>query len=426
MSDIESDKADLAAYEESEPDFLEGSKFFPSPNMEFLRSRQKQNQEIAIIRTSDRTTYRRCRRKWNWSQASRGNRRSKSESGPFWLGTGMHFAFEDYHGYHRFDSMVDSLKAYASATQKTQLDLPSDLDELLQLGCGMLDYYESWLATREPLQTLWIDGVPQVEVPVIIEIPKEDLLRAGCPERVLSLYSHIYYSATLDRVTIDSYSRLWLCEYKSAKNYQWFHLDTDQQVTSYSWTLTIKYPNYAIAGCCYQQHKKRAPKSPDWVASRKMFSTSKSQKTTYALYKTALINAFGPTQLRWPEPNRLFLDYLTQNEALEGDFLIKRDYVERNEHQIRNEYRKMLLEISEMLDPETRIYPNPTRDCRWDCTFQVPCIHIDDGSDWKYELDSNFIERTAEEVQWRKYIIYPHLNFTDEMLKVTQQTGRQT
>lgn len=397
--DQDQDDFDLQVYEESESDFLSESKTFATSD----------DPHAAIIRTSDRITYRRCRRKWDWSYSGRHNLRSKSESAPFWLGSGFHFALEDYHGYHKFEHPSDALSAYERATRKSGLILPNDIKDMLELGRGMLSYYESWLINRERLKTLWIDGVPQVEVNVLIEIPKEDLLRAGCSQKVLDLYTQILYSSTLDRITIDSYNRLWINEYKSAKNYQWYHLDTDQQVTSYSWIAHIKYPQYEIAGTCYQQHKKRAPEPPAFLASTKMFSTSKRQKTTYALYYTALQNLYGPDKSRWPQPNREYLDYVMQNESEGGDSLIKRDYVERNEFQIKNEYQKMLMEVSEMLDPDLQIYPNPTRDCQWDCPFKLPCVHLDSDADWVSELHSSTMNRSAEEAQWRKYLVTPDI-----------------
>lgn len=398
--DRDDDEFDLETFNEDDLDFLEGSK-----SAIYAPGEQTGDRTI-VIRTSDRATFRRCRRKHSWSFSGGQNLRPQSESGPFWLGSGLHFALEDFHGYRYFQYARDALKAYAEATTHTGLDLPQEAGELLELGQGMLDYYEAWLETRESLNTLWINGEPQVEVQIHIELPKEDLIRY-CPQHVLDLYDRILYQMTLDRVAIDVYSRLWLVEYKSAKNFQHFHLDTDGQVNAYSWGITLRYPNHEIAGVCYQQHKKQVPKAPEFLKSTKLFSTSKRQKTTYALYRTALRNLYGPTADRWPEPNRMYLDYLIQQESQDKDNLIRRDFVERNTSQIQSEYQKILMETSEIINPDTLLYPNPTWNCGWDCSFQLPCVHYDSGLDWQSELRSYTIPRDQKEIQWRQFLQLP-------------------
>lgn len=365
-------------------------------------SNSKQKKRTAIIRTSDRIAFRDCRRKWNWSHSARGNLQSNKQSSPFWLGTGMHFALEDYHGYHNYTYPRDALHAYYRATSKTGF-VPDDVDELLDLGQHMLDYYEQWLEHRQKLQTLIIDGKPQVEVVVHIEIPKEHLSRYCRPE-VLDLYDRVIYSMTLDRVIIDEYRRLWIVEYKSAKMFQWMHLDTDNQVTAYRWGTAIKYPGYEIAGTVYQQHRKQILQPPAFLSSTKKFSTSKRQKTSYALYLSALRNLYGNDFNIYPPENRQFLEFLKTQESDRADELIKRDYVERNQHQADSEYQKILMEASEMLDPRLLIYPNPTRDCSWKCSFNGACVAYDCGEDWQAHISEQTISRTAPEINWRKYL----------------------
>jgi len=359
----------------------------------------------AVLRTSDRLSYRRCRRMWNWSHSARGNLQSARQSGPFWLGTGMHFALEDFHGYHEYPFPREALQDYYRATCKTGF-VPDEVDELYGLGVGMLDYYEQWLESREQLQTLIIDGVPQVEVNVHIEIPKEHILKYLHPalHHILDRYDRILYSLTLDRVVLDSYGRLWIVEYKSAKQYQWAHLDTDNQVTAYKWGAQYKYPGYEIAGTIYQQHKKQVLTGPAFLSSTKKFSTSKRQKTSYALYLSSLRSLYGNDYTRYPYENQLFLEYLKTQESQNADELIKRDYVERNQQQSDSEYQKILMEASEMLNPELPIYPNPTRDCSWQCTFNGACVAYDAGEDWQSHIADSTMSRVDPIINWRKLL----------------------
>lgn len=369
-----------------------------------LDQQKQKNSRVFIVRTSDRITRRRCRRKWSWSNAMKRNLQSSAASAPLWLGTGLHYAFEDYHGYRKFERPRDSLDAYLQACEKAGSPIPEGVDELLHLGKGMMDYYENWLEWRDPLQTFIVDGEPQVEVSFYIEIPKEHLARYLKDPCILDEYDQILYSMTIDRITIDNYGRLWNVEYKSAKSYLWAHLETDQQVTSYHWGSHIKYPGYEIAGTIYQQHKKQLLQPPKFLASSKMFSTSKRQKTSVALYVGALRNLYGNDQRRWPEENQAFLEYLKTKETGESDELIRRDFVERNNNQMQAEYQKVLWETAEMLDPDQFIYPNPTRDCTWDCPFKTPCVGIDSGEDFEGELQAVTMRRDAPETLWRDHL----------------------
>ena len=52
---------------------------------------------------------------------------------------------------------------------------------------------------------------------------------------------------------------------------------------------------------------------------------------------------------------------------------------------------RVWMEAMDMLQPDLRIYPNPTGD--WaclKCPFRGPCIAKDDGSDWQSILNDNY------------------------------------
>lgn len=201
----------------------EADEFFPLKGDEYL------TENVAFIRTSDRSNFRRCKRKFNWSYLHRGNRTRKETVTPLWLGTGMHFALEDFHGYHRFERPSEAFDAYVAASRRVPgIILPQDWEESVELMRGMLDYYLEWLEYRDPQITLEVRGVPQVEVRFQIPLPLDPslLLRYG--------YDRAVYTGTIDRVILDEeFQRLWLVDYKSAKTVQTGHFETDPQITAY-------------------------------------------------------------------------------------------------------------------------------------------------------------------------------------------------
>src|SRR3990167_8296884 len=246
-----------------------------------------------IIRTSDRIAFKKCRRSWSWSSHLKANLGPRHLPGPLWFGSAVHYALEDYHGYHHFASASDAFRAYCIATSKQHLrDLPDDAHELFQLGTAMMDYYENgWLATRRADNTYWEDGVPQVEVNFEIEVPLDEnpLLRAYADAHGVDV---VLYRGTIDRIVIDGYGRLWVDEYKTAKIAEHMHYQTDPQVTTYMWVARHIYPNHEIAGVIYHQFVKRLPEQPR-ILSTGFFSTASNLTTSVNLYKPALEKMYG-------------------------------------------------------------------------------------------------------------------------------------
>lgn len=356
------------------------------------------DERVAIIRTSDRMAFRRCRRRWGWQSHLRGNRTSIESASPLWFGSGFHYACEDYHGPRRWPTAREAFRQYVRATFKLAKTagnpflLPPDVLELTQLGYGMLDYYtDHWLAGRDPLKTFVWKGQPQVEVHALIPVPI-----------TVPNYDRVLYAVTLDRVVEDEYGNLYIVDYKTAKRIQTLFFQTDPQVTAYFWVGNQLYDR-PITGFIYQQHRKDVPDDPRVLSTGKV-STAKTLKTTHALYRRTLINQYGDV-LKAPGENIDFLNFLCAQEDDQKDRFIRRDRIYRNQHQCEAEGTKLLLELEEMLDPNLPLYPNPTRDCGPGmCAFHAACVSMDDGDDWEYELEVGFRQKDAVFDGWRIHL----------------------
>ena len=190
-------------------------------------SRDPSNPRIAVIRTSDRISFKNCRRRWGWSSHLRHNLGPREGISPLWYGTGFHFALEDFHGYNRFGHPKAAFLAYVKARiEHDPQRLPEDYKELTKLGEDMCDYYILWLQQRKNniLKTYWHEGVPQVEVNFRFEIPFDQALleRYG--------YDRAVYSGTIDRVCVDDNGWLWPMDYKTAAQIATLHYSTDPQI----------------------------------------------------------------------------------------------------------------------------------------------------------------------------------------------------
>lgn len=359
--------------------------------------------KVFVVSTSDRQVFKRCRRKWDLSNRNRQSLQPISAvvAGPLWLGTGFHFAMEDYYGYNEFKSPVKAFEAFVKSHRRSEL--PEGYDELTDLATGMLQYYMNhWLPQHgEAFETLWVDDIPQVEVNV--RIPLDIAPPPG--------YDAVEYSITFDRVAIDEYDRIIIVDYKTTgKAYEVGRLEQDPQVSSYFWAGQLLYGR-AIEGACWMEFLKAVPHPPEVLKSGEL-SQNKQQYTTASIYRETLMEYYG----KIPQSYVPFLNYLASLETPEGDRYVKREFVYRNADFARNVERQIFEEIYDMIDPNIRIYPNPTRDCQWDCNYRPISLAMDDGSDYEYMIQSEFERWEGEGYksnQWRQRLQYP------EALEVT-------
>lgn len=366
------------------------------------------------MRTSDRITFKQCRRKWAWSSHLKGNWGSTNLAGPLWFGSAIHYALEDYHGWNHFGKPSDAFRAYCIATSKQHLrDLPSDAAELFELGTALMDYYtDFWLQRpgRPVDETYWFPDpvtgkdVPQVEVNFEIPVPLDEHPRLAALAKAHSA-DCVLYRGTIDRMGVDSYGRLWVYEYKTAKRAEHMHYETDPQVTTYIWAAQQIY-DAPVAGCVYLQYVKNMPKIPAPLSTGKI-STASNLVSSAPLYRRGLENYYGHVD-KSPEANRKKLLELMQAEDEDKDRFIVRARIERNDNQLAAEAQKILLELEDILNPDLPLYPNPTRDCSRMCGFLPACVAFDAGRDWEGIIEGRFGKRDQDpDTFWRRRLPDP-------------------
>lgn len=358
---------------------------------------------VAVIRTSDRIAFKSCRRKWDFSSHLRQNLGPIQTGDPLWLGSGVHFALEDFHSVNAYKSPDIAFQAFALAyNKKYPKKVPDDWEELCKLACEMMQYYKVWLIGRDPLKTYIHNGVPQVEVSVKIPIPIDALRNADV---IRQHWDEIIYSLTFDRVSIDEHGALWLNEYKTAKQMATQHFLLDPQISAYLWAMEMYYDK-PVGGVVYQQHKKALPK-PGRLLNNGSISTAQHQATTHRMYRQTLINKYGEQSSKWPQENVQYLNNLARQENEHADAFVRRDFITRNQHTGKSLAQHVLMEVADMLDPALQIYPNPGRMCTMMCSFEGPCVSKDDGGDWQEDLRLGYEERPRDYDEWRECLPDP-------------------
>lgn len=399
------------------------------------------------IRTSDRRTFRRCLRKWDFQSSLRGNWQHKGteQNINFWFGSAIHFSMEDYHGENKFGDPRKAFWAYYQAFPADELPMGAEVH--YELGMAMLSYYLTWYNRHNDVtgfETALVDPeTHQLYNPY--QVKKTDKMKYAVEQSfILPLSTYvavdansnirkaffnvqdpscisftyngvecdivpICYHGTMDRIVCDKYGRYWILDYKTAKGADTNKLDTDDQISAYLWAFE-KWFGIKPYGFIYLQLTKEAVQEPKRLKNGEL-SVDKKQKTTYSLLKQEIINDYGTVNAA-PDKLIQFLNYMASIESPEGDRFIRWDFVKRTPEQIESTEQHILGELKMMLWSDLYCFPSPTRDCIWDCPCRELCLALDRKDEIAVnEFMQNFEQRPRNEDgnldPWRENIPWP-------------------
>lgn len=396
------------------------------------------------IRTSDRRTFRRCLRKWDFQSSLRGNWQhiGTEQNINFWFGSAIHFSLEDYHGENKFGDPRKALWAYYQAFSADEL--PMGAEAHYELGMSMLSYYLTWYKRHNDVagfETALVDPeTHQLYDPH--KVKKSDNLEYAVEQSfILPLKTwvsvdsngHIHntyfnvedipnnealsnmsivpicYHGTMDKIVCDKYGRYWILDYKTAKGADTNKLDTDDQISSYLWAFE-KWFGIRPYGFIYLQLTKESVQEPKRLKNGEL-SVDKKQKTTYSLLKQEILNDYDSVNAA-PDKIIQFLNYFASIESPEGDRFIRWDFVKRTPEQLESTEEHIMGELRHMLWKDLYCYPSPTRDCIWDCPCRDLCLALDRKDEVAIkEFMQNFEQRPRNEDgnldPWRENIPWP-------------------
>lgn len=324
------------------------------------------------IHTSGLTNFRRCRRKWQYTLEWE----PIEESANLWFGSAFHHGLAELHGNGR--DPVEAMLEYLADRIRFDWDMqkPVEMDDMVALGKGMFETYFDWSQSREGIMI--VDATEVLEetshrplIEVDFEIPIEVNGKTA------------KYEGTFDGIGKDLDGNLWVVEYKTASSFDTNKLVNDPQVTAYCWAAE-KVFGERFYGVIYQQHLKALPAEPRVLKSGKL-SKDKSQRTTYALYRKA-IRDMGLPKHEYED----ILQHLFDQEEEYASPFVRRDFIDRSPEELESFERNLYLQLGEYLNLSLPIYPNPTRNCAWDCDFRTPCLALEMGSDPIPTLESLF------------------------------------
>lgn len=350
-----------------------------------------QDQEVVLLRNSERASYRRCRQRWYWSYVQRLS--TPREGGALAFGSLVHAALEHYYipgrkrGVHPAETFE---KLYiADAKQISQWDDEDNKWDALELGISMLNGYveeygpEDWMEIIQPEMPLAIDVFDRQGNYLVTWIGKSDALFWDLRPRrkTLGMLEHKTAKTIEDEVRVNSgygeqgLSYWWACDLH-------FHhtgdLKDDQHINYvlFNW-LRKGMPDLRPVN--EDGHHLNLPRKDVLKAKAGELGMAVAGSTVEA-YMTALegkgINPWLLGEVSKKQPRPLYRRFPLEFGITELESINKR-------------IRAEAWEMAQVKANKLPIYKNPTKDCSWDCQFAVPCQIHEMGGDYEsvFELE---------------------------------------
>lgn len=394
------------------------------------------NKLVHEIHTSERKSFRSCRRRWDWH--FRESLYPLTTAKPLEFGVAYHIGMEVYYNPDTWDwdsevreglaikAFVDSCEAQREKALEQNIlfdaDIEKDYNERVELGKGMMKYYFSKVAPKEDIGWKPV----KVEIAFMLPIPNpetgEDIIWCKCKicqEKVLTYLGKqneyidyalsmvgddimismngqghlpwpglpVVYAGRLDMLAEDKHGNYWIFDWKTARavseDTEFLYLD--DQVGSYPWAL--KKLGLNIQGFVYHEQRKGFPQPPHENKTRRLgckFSVAKNQEVDYDTY-VATVSKLDPEG--WADGSYVdMLVYLQQ----EGPVFYARHQITKTWEELDEIETNIGLEALDMIDPNIRLYPSSSRFSCKQCAFRQPCMEKNAKGDYQYALDTMF------------------------------------
>jgi hypothetical protein len=355
-----------------------------------------------LMRNSERSTYRRCRLKWQWSYNLRLEPVAKK--GALEFGTGVHVSLAERYPPGRKRGPHPALtfsKWYKENSRNfDQWDEEGNRYDALELGVAMLETYVNEYGNDDHIEIIAPEMLLQVDI-------------YDAAGRYVTTWVGQGDAAYRDlQRTTRSYDCIGLVEHKTAKVIEEnlrINSGYGEQGLSYFWGAShvlrhegILKPNQQIDHVLFNWLRKGMPDQRQKDADG--YALNKPSKDTllalcsqrglvvprkalvadlYAILQDAGINPllFGERSERQPS-KLLFRDRL--------------DYGTRELQSINWRLRAEAWEMKQVREGRLPLIKNPTKDCSWDCAFKEACEVHEMGGDYESILALEF-------EQWNPY-----------------------
>jgi PD-(D/E)XK nuclease superfamily len=409
--------------------------------------------DIIPLHTSDRATFKDCRRRWAWSSPAQSNLVPKTSVHgvymPFHFGTGIHYALQHFYNpvlkedpevtfdtwwnlqwnggeihEDELDQFADRNPQFSTSSQTWSIEglvdlLPvPDYDNFEmhhQLGMGMMRFYKEYAEQEDDFVVVATEHL--FSVPVLDPHTNKPLYMADTrtmpedweptdEENMFgplmtghNMYKQVHARGRMDLIVYsENTGNFAIIDHKTTdkqlEDEIFAHTDLDEQCSTYIWAAELEaklydLPYKEIAGIVYQKIRKAFPRPPTILKAGTPSLNRQTESTTAQMFSDFIKEAGMTSLFEADEKMQAYYNYLVEK----GDKqFIRRWPVTRNSTQKENTGLSIYMEAMDMLD-NPRIYKNATE--RWSCTkcpFRAPCLAVEAGYDYKAMLEDGYEE----------------------------------
>lgn len=351
------------------------------------------------VRTSERRSFKRCLKRWQWGYKER--LKANRESNPLWFGQAVHLALAEYYqpGFERGPHPASTFVSVLEDGKVSRFDPESEEDAAeyaaaVKMGVDMLTrYVEEYGAEPE-----WEIIAPEKTFHVFFRDPRD-------PEND----RWMQYDGTWDGVAryvgesneTFTHGSIWLLEHKTAASIVTSHLPTDDQAGAY-WAIApfvlrkegLLKEDERIEGILYNFLRKAEddprPRNAEGLYTNKptkqnyldqlqaaheagLCEMPTAKQTVDALAemaKQAGVSVIGDPSKMQPAP---YLERIPVFRSPEQSEMQLQRIVDEAQH----------LEHYRQDRPLLPIIKNFTKECAWDCEFYRMCVVHEAGGDWE-------------------------------------------
>jgi len=389
------------------------------------------------LHTSERRSFRGCRRRWNW--LFREYYYPRETAKPLEFGVAYHKAMEVFYDPIWWDKPRDavlemSIQAFRKACDSQlgeyrELVGEPDNEKLIDfkerkvLGEGMIRYHAEVVAPEldyhhyrpvkvevkfevpiknpETGEQLWCNCVScwsryraymATQYPVGSDALDEiDALHKRFPHRWIGL--PVSYGGRIDAIFENNQGQYFVVDWKTAAtlaeaSQRLMFLLLDDQITSYVWALNEC--GVRVVGFIYHEQRKAFAQPPALLSRRykgKLFSTNKDQATNLEIF-TRTIEENDPEGYA----TGMYEEYMDKLRD-EPPRFHARYPVYRTDAELRQCGLNIYKEAVDMINPDLSIYPNAGRFNCQNCAFNQPCLEQNSEGDVLFTLESLFEKR---------------------------------
>lgn len=351
-----------------------------------------------IIRSHDRTSFKQCRVRWNYSSFNRMAWQKEGSSIPLDFGTAIHNGLDLWYNPEKADDDKEFVLAEAQAIFADKLRkllipggiAPLDVQDHENLGRLMLAHYVAfWEREDRDWEPIYREIPFSVPIPLdltggresenVTFIQDQETERLYLAERVWEdglgwTAQPVFLQGQLDLIfKRRSTGKLWVIDHKTAASIDvdgYDYLELDTQSNTYYWVVR-KSLNLDVDGIMFNFLKKQVPDEPPLIKSGKRLVMDQKLGTTVALYNKAIErHGFDPSD---------YAEFLTKYK--EPTFF-HREPIYKDDSELETIERDLVAEAEDIINADKRIYPNPSQmNCKY-CPFKYPCkIRLNGGND---------------------------------------------